>query len=280
MTQSIPARSLCARQEKALPRSLPPILPNPNAYEISHSRPQIRDFSIRKAGHAMWTEYHQEARLGFRRRKASVARLRPLNHKVAAPDSTILSLPTPTRARTKHQPARDEAAPSAISTAATLSEAIIAATSEAGDNDHVEDPTSNLESPDPRTVGGWSSMCFQESFLRSFELEVESVNRPIEDEEKRSWSEKVQERADPIKLVDSVDEARAPQACDMLELEVDALEEMANEYVVSLSVDALEEIENAHVGDQESLLRSQAEEHAECSTCQGFQVRLQCNQQI
>lgn len=267
MTQSISDRSLCARREEALPRNLPPILPNPNAYEISHSRPQIRDFSIRKAGHAMLTGYHQEARLGFRRRKASVGRLRPLDHKVAAPDSTFLSLPTPTRARTNHQQAKVEAAPSAISTVATLSEAIIAATSEAGDNDHLEGPTSNVESPDPRTVGGWSSMCFQESFLKSFELEVESVNRPIEDEEKRSWSEKVQERAHPIKVTESVDETITPQACDMPELEVDTLEEMANAYVVSLSVDAFEEIENAHAGDQESLLRSQAEDlHAEFST--------------
>jgi len=189
-----------------------------------------------------------------------------LDHKVAAPDSTILSLPTPTRARTNHQQAKVEAAPSAISTAATLSEAIIAATSEAGDNDHLEGPTSNVEAPDPRTVVGWSSMCFQESFLKSFELEVESVNRPIEDEEKRSWSEQVQERAHPIKVAESVDETITPQACDMPEQQVDALEEMANAYVVSLSVDALEEIENAHAGDQESLLRSQAEEHAEFST--------------
>lgn len=84
------------------PRNLPPILRNPKCLELN--RPKVRSFSL-KAGGSIYTGYHQEARLGFRRRNSSAVRLAPIEQDVSAKMSqppAALSVSTPTRAFSNH----------------------------------------------------------------------------------------------------------------------------------------------------------------------------------
>lgn len=84
------------------PRNLPPILRNPKCLELN--RPKVRSFSL-KAGGSIYTGYHQEARLGFRRRNNSAVRLAPIEQDVSAKmwqPPAPLSVSTPTRAFSNH----------------------------------------------------------------------------------------------------------------------------------------------------------------------------------